>query len=74
MMSRGYFIAFLLVVLVGCKDSVKKEKQEWDFDRKIELPKKSRSLALAKTGDDIWFSDPENHRLLKIDLKGNVLD
>jgi len=73
-MSRSFFILYFLVVLVGCKDSVKKEKQEWVFYRKIELPKESRSLALAKTGDDIWFSDPENHRLLKIDLKGNVLD
>lgn len=73
-MSRWYFVAFLLVVLVGCKDSAKKERQEWVFERKIELPKKSRPLALAKTGDDIWFSDPENFRLLKIDMEGKVLD
>jgi len=73
-MSRWYFISFLIMVLVRCKDSVKKEKQEWVFERKIELPKKSRPLALVKTGDDIWFSDPENFRLLKIDLNGKVLD
>lgn len=73
-MSRWYFVIFLLVVLASCKDSVKKERQEWGFERKIELPKKSRPLALAKTGDDIWFSDPENFRLLKIDMTGKVLD
>jgi DNA-binding beta-propeller fold protein YncE len=28
----------------------------------------------VKTRDDIWFSDPENFRLLKIDIDGNVLD
>lgn len=73
-MSRWYLIPFLLVVLVNCKDPGKKERQEWVFERKIELPKKSRPLALVKTGDNIWFSDPENFRLLKIDVNGNVLD
>jgi len=73
-MSRWYFISFLLMVLVNCKDLGKKERQEWVFERKIELPKKSRPLALVKTGDDIWFSDPGNLRLIKIDVKGNVLD
>ena len=73
-MSRWYFIPFFLVALVGCKDSGKKEKQKWVFERKIELPEKSRPLAFVKTGDDIWFSDPENFRLLRIDLKGKVLD
>lgn len=73
-MSRWYFIPFLLVVLVGCKDSGKKIAQEWVFKRKIELPEKSRPLALVKTGDHIWFSDPQNFRLLKIDIDGNALD
>lgn len=73
-MNRWQFIPFLLVVLVNCKDPGKKETPAWVFERKIELPKKSRPLALVKSGDAIWFSDPENLRLLKIDLDGKVLD
>ena len=73
-MNRWHFILFLLVVLVGCKNPGKKDSSEWVFENKIELPKKSRPLALVKTGEKIWFSDPENLRLLKIDLDGNVID
>lgn len=58
-------------IVLGCTE----EKEEWVFVEKIELPEKSRPLALAKTGlDELWLSDPENFRLLKIDLRGNVLD
>lgn len=73
-MNRWHFIPFLLVVLVNCKNPEKKDRQEWIFENKIELPKKSRSLALVKIGDAIWFSDPKNLRLLKIDVDGKVLD
>tara|TARA_R110002051_G_scaffold61325_2_gene112338 strand:- start:2438 stop:3259 length:822 start_codon:yes stop_codon:yes gene_type:complete len=73
-MNRWHFIPFLLVVLVNCKNPEKKDRQEWIFENKIELPKKSRPLALVKIGDAIWFSDPENLRLLKIDVAGKVLD
>jgi DNA-binding beta-propeller fold protein YncE len=57
-------------MLFGCKEKNKK----WTFEEKIELPEKVRPLALVKTGDDLWFSDPEQFRLLKIDNSGNVLD
>lgn len=73
-MNRWCFIPFLLVVLVNCKDPGKKDRQEWVFERKFELPKKSRPLALVKIGKAIWFSDPENFRLVKVDLNGKVLD
>lgn len=73
-MNRWHFIPLLLVVLVNCKNPGKKKRPAWVFERKIELPKKSRPLALVKFGDDIWFSDPENLRLLKIDVDGKVLD
>ncbi len=69
-MGRLYFLALLVLVIISCKE----EKKEWVFEGKIELPENSRPLALAKTGDELWFSDPENFRLLKIDFHGNVLD
>jgi len=61
----GFFLFFF---------SCTEENKEWTFERKIELPSKARPLALAKTGSDLWFSDPEQFRLLKIDLSGKVLD
>jgi DNA-binding beta-propeller fold protein YncE len=58
------------LLLISCKQ----ENKKWIFEGKIELPEKVRPLALAKTGDDIWFSDPEQFRLLKIDFGGKILD
>jgi hypothetical protein len=58
------------LLLFSCKE----EDKKWTFKGKIELPEKARPLALAKTGDDFWFSDPEQFRLLKIDRSGKVLD
>lgn len=69
LMSRFYILAFFAVIFISCK-----EKEEWVFNEKIQLPEESRPLALAKAGDELWFSDPEHFRLLKIDLKGNILD
>lgn len=54
--------------------SCKEESRKWTFVKKIELPQKARPLAMAKTGEDLWFSDPDHFRLLKIDLSGKVLD
>lgn len=64
-------LAFSLL-LFSCKKE--EEDKEWVFKGKIELPEKVRPLALAKTGEDFWFSDPEQFRLLKIDISGKVLD
>ncbi|HMB65000.1 MAG TPA: NHL repeat-containing protein [Eudoraea sp.] len=69
-MGRRYLLTLIVIVLIGCNE----ETKEWVFHGKIELPEKSRPLALAKTGEEIWLSDPEHFRLLKIDLKGKVLD
>lgn len=69
-MGRLYFLALLVIVIISCKE----KNKEWVFEGEIKLPENSRPLALAKTGDELWFSDPENFRLLKIDFDGNVLD
>lgn len=69
-MIKICIIAFVSVLFFSCKE----EKKEWIFDKKIELPENSRPLALAKTGGEFWFSDPEHFRLLKIDTNGVVID
>lgn len=69
-MGRCYLLILVAVALIGCSE----ETKEWVFHGKIELPEKTQPLALAKIGEEIWLSDPEHFRLLKIDLKGRVLD
>jgi DNA-binding beta-propeller fold protein YncE len=72
MMNNKFLIILVFsLLLFSCKEE---EDKKWTFEQKIELPEKARPLALAKTGDDIWFSDPEQFRLLKIDTIGNVID
>jgi DNA-binding beta-propeller fold protein YncE len=71
MMNNKFLIVLVFsLLLFSCKE----EDKRWTFEQKIELPEKARPLALAKTGDDFWFSDPEQFRLLKIDISGKVLD
>ncbi len=69
-MDRFLIVLVFSLFLFSCK----KENKEWTFKGKIELPSKARPLALAKTGNDLWFSDPEQFRLLKVNLNGKVLD
>lgn len=69
-MNRFLIVLVFSLLLFSCE----KESKTWTFDRKIELPSKAHPLALAKTGNDLWFSDPDQFRLLKIDLSGIVLD
>lgn len=63
-------VVFLLILISSCETI---EKQ-WQFERKIMLPKEVRPLALAKDGNEIWFSDPDYFRLYKIDGNRKVLD
>jgi len=69
-MNRLIMVLVFTLLVISCKQ----ENKKWTFEEKIELPEKARPLALAKTGDDIWFSDPEQFRLLKIDRNGKTLD
>ncbi|MBC6999596.1 NHL repeat-containing protein [Cytophaga sp. FL35] len=63
-------LVFLLILISGCE----KTEKQWQFERKIMLPKEVRPLAVAKDGNSIWFSDPDYFRLYKIDGDGKVLD
>lgn len=69
-MNRFLIVLICSLMLFSCT----KENKKWTFERKIELLEKARPLALVKTGGDFWFSDPEQFRLLKIDLSGKILD
>lgn len=69
-MNRFIMVLVFTLLLISCK----RENKKWIFEEKIRLPEKARPLALAQTGNDFWFSDPEQFRLLKIDRSGQVLD
>jgi len=69
-MDRFLMVMFFSLSLIACKE----ESKKWAFEKKIELPEKVRPLALVKIGEDFWFSDPEQFRLLKIDRSGKILD
>lgn len=69
-MNKFVFAVVFSLLLFSCKEKDK----GWVFEGTIELPEEARPLALAKTGDDFWLSDPEQFRLLKIDVNGKVLD
>ncbi|MDX1767150.1 MAG: NHL repeat-containing protein [Arenibacter troitsensis] len=69
-MNRFLIVLVFSLLLFSCEE----ESKKWSFERKIELSQEVRPLALAKTGDAIWFSDPDHFRLYKINLSGKVLD
>ncbi len=71
-MNKSLLVLVFSLLIIACKE--KEEDKKWTFEKKIELPEKVRPLALEKTGNDIWFSDPEQFRLLKVDLSGKILD
>ncbi|WP_034888853.1 NHL repeat-containing protein [Gillisia sp. Hel_I_29] len=74
-MNKFLLVFVFSLLLFSCKEEKEDEEvKEWAFKSKIELPEIARPLALVKTGDDFWFSDPEQFRLLKIDRSGKVLD
>ncbi len=73
------FVFFItLTFLTSCNESKKTKsdtkKVQWKFMQTIKLPQKVRPLSIAIENDEIWLSDPENKRVLKINLKGEVLD
>ena len=73
-MNKFVFVMIFSLLLLSCKEENKEKDDEWAFKSKIELPEEVRPLALTKTGDDFWLSDPEQFRLLKIDDNGKLLD
>lgn len=69
-MNRFIIVLVFYLLVFACKE----EDKKWTFEQKIELPEKVRPLALAKTAENLWLSDPDQFRLLKIDSSGKVLD
>lgn len=73
-------IAFFITIafLISCNDSKKTKsdtnKVQWEIKQTIKLPQKVRPLSIAIENDEIWLSDPENNRLIKINRKGELLD
>jgi len=77
-MNRVIAIFITIAFLTSCNDSKKTKsdtkKVQWEFKQAIKLPQKVRPLSIAIENDEIWLSDPENNRVLKINLKSEILD
>lgn len=73
-------IAFFITIafLISCNDSKKTKsdtnKVQWEIKQTIKLSQKVRPISIAIENDEIWLSDPENNRLIKINRKGELLD
>lgn len=74
MMNRVLPI-LVLIAAISCESGQKeKEKSaEWQFIEQIQLDESIRPLSIAKSGDTLWVSDPDNHRVVAIDRHGNTL-
>lgn len=72
----SYSIAIVLFVSCNGSEKTKKVKDgvQWQFKETLVLPKEVRPLSIAIEGSEIWLSDPEHNRLLKINRKAGVLD
>jgi DNA-binding beta-propeller fold protein YncE len=81
MNKRCYFVLVLLVLILflNCSEDKKKTPQigeqviEWKFSREIKLDSIS-PLGIVAQGDFLWLSDVDNNRILKIDVKGNIIE
>ncbi len=74
MMNRVLPI-LVLIAAISCESGQKeKEKSaEWQFIEQIQLDESIRPLSIAKSGDTLWVSDPDNHRVVAIDRQGKTL-
>lgn len=68
------FIAFLTSCNESKKTKTEPKKAHWEFKETIILPKEIRPLSIAIGENEIWLSDPEHNRLLKINRQGKLLD
>ena len=57
-----------LLGLFGCTD----KQSSWTYKEQILLEDIS-PVGIASDGNNLWLSDPDNNRVVKIDLKGKVL-
>lgn len=70
-MNKVVLFFLVIVSLLSCNES---KKALWEFKETIKLPQEVRPLSIAIEGDEIWISDPEHNRSLKINRKGELLD
>lgn len=63
-----------LVLWTSCKNDKKQRTTAWSFDKKIALDSFGIT-GIASAGDgNLWLSDADNNRLIKINTDGQVLE
>ncbi|MCX2678919.1 NHL repeat-containing protein [Galbibacter sp. EGI 63066] len=70
MIRKLALLLFITVVMASC---LHKEKS-WEFERQIELQDNIQAIGIAEESDELWLSDPDNNRLVKITKEGEVID
>lgn len=77
-MNKLLLYSIALAFLTSCNESKKTktepEKARWEFKETIILPQEIRPLSISIEEGEIWLSDPEHNRLLKINRQGELLD
>lgn len=77
-MNKLILYSIVLAFLTSCNESkstkTESEKTQWEFKETIILPQEIRPLSIAIAENEIWLSDPEHNRLLKINRQGELLD
>jgi DNA-binding beta-propeller fold protein YncE len=63
-----FSLLLIAIFLAGCKS-----EPDWSFSREIALPD-IQPIGIVAEGETLWLSDAKNNRVVKIDLKGNILE
>ena len=62
-----------LILLVGCALFSCSSNKEWVFESNITLDESVRPLGIARVDNGFWISDPDNNKILNIDLNGVII-
>jgi DNA-binding beta-propeller fold protein YncE len=63
------YLLILCAFLISCQ-----QEKNWNFSHKIALEESARPLGIDWSQGNLWVSDPDNDRILRIDEKGNILE
>jgi len=68
------FALAALMLWTGCKSEQKQGASDWSFYKKIALDSFGIVGIAPAAADNLWLSDADNNRLIKINMEGLVLE
>jgi len=63
------YLLILCAFLISCQ-----QEKNWNFSHKITLEETTRPLGIDGSQGDLWVSDPDNNRILRIEENGDILE